>query len=249
MGEVGGRLASALERAGWRVHAVTRRDGWKAASDPSNPAPRLVAVREEQLADVLERLAKLPAERLVLVQNGFLEAVHGDLGPVSRGLIWFTSKGDFFRSLCASPVHGTVAPDLTTALAAGGLEVELEPDRKRFTQAMIVKGIWNAVVGLPLAVHQVDLATYLSDHREELAALVEESARAAGAVYGVDVSAEHALDKLLATTTELGWVRGGAKALDWRNGALATFGRRHDVPTPVNDRLLQAVGHDPGAPG
>ena len=49
--------------------------------------------------------------------------------------------------------------------------------------------------------------------------------------------------KILETTKELGWVRGGAKALAWRNGAIARFGRRHGIPTPVNDRLLRAVGY------
>ena len=51
--------------------------------------------------------------------------------------------------------------------------------------------------------------------------------------------------KILETTVDLGWVRGGTKALAWRNGALARFGRRHGVPTPVNDRLLRAAAYDP----
>ena len=110
---------------------------------------------------------------------------------------------------------------------------------------MIVKGIWNGVVGLPLAVHDVDLATYFESHAEELEELVAESAAAAGKNYDVDVDPAAALRKIRDTTTELGWVRGGKKALPWRNGAVAWFGRQYGVPTPVNDRLLRDAGYDP----
>ncbi len=242
LGEVGGRLAGALETAGWAVARVTRNQGWETAVDLEEPSPRVVAVREEALADVLERIPTELRPHLVLVQNGFLEAVHHDLEPVSRGLIWFTSKGEFFRTLCPSLFHGPHASDLVNALAAGGLAVGTLDDHETFLREMIVKGIWNCVVGLPLAVHEVDLATYLRDRRAELSDLIDESARAAGAEYGVTVDTETTRDKILSTTTELGWIKGGAKALPWRNGAIAMFGRRHRVPTPVNDRLLDAVG-------
>ena len=56
MGEVGRRLAGALEQAGWEVVPVTRQEGWDRTVDTTDPAPRIVAVREEALAAVLERL-------------------------------------------------------------------------------------------------------------------------------------------------------------------------------------------------
>jgi hypothetical protein len=204
-----------------------------------------VAVREEQLAGVLERFPAALHPRLVLVQNGFLEAVHGALAAGGRGLIWFTSKGDFFEVLCPSIFRGGASDELVPALVRGGIAAEVVRDRDVFLRAMIVKGVWNAVVGLPLHVHGVDLATYLSERRDELDALADESARACGAAYGVELQGAAVVEQILATTSKLGWVRGGAKALAWRNGAIARFGRRHGVPTPVNDRLLRAVGYDP----
>lgn len=248
LGEVGRRLADGLATRGWTIRPVTRASGWEAALDADDRSPRIVAVREEQLQAVLDRFPAALADRLVLVQNGFLEAVHGDLGPVTRGLVYFTSKKDFFRVLCPSPFHGPLAQPLAGDLCGGGVAAEALTDRVEFLREMIVKGIWNAVVGLPLAVHDVDLATYLSRHEDELDALAQEGARAAGAEYGVRLSGERAVRKLRATTGELGWVRGGAKALPWRNGALAYFGRKHGVATPVNDRLLRAVGQDPDRP-
>ena len=50
------------------------------------------------------------------------------------------------------------------------------------------------------------------------------------------------------TIGPIGFVTGGAKALPWRNGAIAAFGRRHRVATPVTDRLLRAADYDPDDP-
>ncbi len=243
-GEVGRRIAAALESQSWRVHPVTRTRGWDRAVDPDDRSPRLVAVREEDLTAVLERLGTKLRDRTVLVQNGFLEAVHGDLGAVTRGLIYFTSKGDFFEVLCDSPFFGPHAEPLARALSAAGLDAEAIVDREDFLRAMIAKGIWNVVVGLPLAVHRLDLGTYLSSRRHEFRALVDESARAAGAAYRCDVDPEAVAGKILDTTETLGWVGGGMKALPWRNGAIARFGRTHSIPTPINDGLLLAAGYE-----
>jgi ketopantoate reductase len=195
-------------------------------------------MREEDLGQALARLSDRMRERVVVVQNGFLEAVFGELGPVTRGLIWFTSKGDFFEVLAPSPFHGRHAAALAGALRAGGIAAEALDDSAAFRRAIVVKGIWNCIVGLPLAAHSVDLATYLRDHRAEAEALVAECARAASAEYRVEVSAIEAFRVLVETTRPLGWVRGGAKALPFRNGAIAQFGRRHGIPTPLTDRLL-----------
>ncbi len=243
-GEVGRRISSALERRAWHVQPVTRTHGWNRAVDRGDPSPRLVAVREEDLAEVLARLGTGLRDRTILVQNGFLEAVHGDLGEVTRGLIYFTSKGDFFEVLCDSPFFGPFAQPLVEALNGAELSAEIIVDRQEFLRAMIAKGIWNVVVGLPLAVHRLDLGAYLSSRSHEFRALVDESARAAGAAYECDVDSETVATKILETTERLGWVGGGTKALPWRNGAIARFGRLHSIPTPINDGLLLAVGYE-----
>jgi len=246
MGEVGRRLVAALDAAGATPRPVTRGAGWEVALDPGDPAARVVAVREEDLAEVWRRFEPILRSRLVLVQNGFLEALVGGAGALAaaaRGLIWFTAKGDFFRELMPSLFWGTAAEPVAAALARGGLAARVVSDRAEFRRELVLKGAWNAVVGLPLAAHGVDLATYRSAYAAELAALVGESCRAASAEYGIAVTGDEALARLDATTGELGWVRGGTRALAFRNGAIARFGRRHGVPTPVTDRLLRAVGY------
>ena len=92
------------------------------------------------------------------------------------------------------------------ALAHSGLAAELVRERRLFLEEMILKGLWNCVVGLPLAVHDVDLETYLRVHAEEARGLCDEGARAASAEYGARVDGERAFGRLLDTTRELGWV-------------------------------------------
>ncbi len=244
-GEVGRRLLAAFDAAAFPAVALGRGDGLARAADPADPALRVVAVREEDLGAVLGALAGVPRERLVLVQNGFLEVVHGDLGDVTRGLIWFTSKADFFRELQPSLFFGPRAADVAALLGAGGLRAEALAERRAFLREMVLKGLWNCAVGLPPAVRGVDLRRYLEAHGDELAALLAEGARVGSAAYGVDVDAAQTVERLRATTRDLGWLRGSTKALAWRNGALATLGRRHGIPTPVNDALLAAAGGSP----
>jgi len=246
LGEVGRRLFAALDASGVRPRPVTRSAGWEASLDPADPAARIVAVREEDLAEAWRRFEPALRPRLVLVQNGFLESLvggAGELAAAARGLIWFTAKGGFFRELMPSLFRGEAAGPVAAALSRGGLAARVVPDQAEFRRELVLKGAWNAVVGLPLAAHGVDLATYRSSYAAELAALVDESCRAASAEYGIEVTGDDARARLEATTGELGWVRGGTRALAFRNGAIARFGRRHGVPTPVTDRLLRAVGY------
>lgn len=243
-GEVGRRLSAALQEANWSTTLVSRTEGWdEAVASPKSPddndALRILAMREEDLVDAFNRFAPEQRKNLVLVQNGFLE-IHlpEELTEVTRGLIWFTSKGDFYLPLRPSIFYGPRAEEIATALTQGGIECTATKDDDA-TREMILKGFWNTVVGLPLAVHNINLEAYLENHRPEIEELANEACAVSAAEYGVKVSPADALDCLDMTTTQLGWVATSkAKALDWRNGAVAAFGKKHGIATPVNDRLL-----------
>ncbi|MGE3964774.1 MAG: ketopantoate reductase family protein [Planctomycetota bacterium] len=242
-GEVGRRLASGLEQAGWQVNRATRTQGWDAALAATG-CPRILAMREEDVVAAFRRFPEAARRDLVLVQNGFLEVGLGaELQGVTRGLIWFTAKGEFFLPLRPSLIHGPWAQQLASAWRHAGLQFEVVPDARTFQREMIIKGIWNCVVGLPLAVHGVDLATYQQRFPDEIAQIAQEACRACAAEYGVDIPPSEVLECIAATTAELGWVATQkAKALPWRNGAIAAFGRNHGVATPTTDRLLGAAG-------
>lgn len=237
MGQVGRRLAGALSRAGVQAIPVTRTRGWDEVRGDDQGAC-IVCVREESLAEVLDTLHNLPSERLVLVQNGWIRPLIHDLPDVTRGLIWFTSKNEFFQILRPNPFSGRLAGDLALALAAGGLPSEAV-DHETFDRLDADKMGFNCVVGLPLAFHGLTLAEYMDDHASEARAVFDEAVAACSAAAGATPRPD-GWDALCESAGHLGWLRvAAAKALDFRNGAVVALAASLGSSAPVNAELLQ----------
>ena len=239
MGEVGRRLAGALERAGVDVVRVMRAAGWEQTLS-ADAGARIVCVGETQLAAVVERLRSVPPESLVFVQNGWIRPDLAAVAGHTRGLVWFTSKGEFFRSLRPSLFAGPLAVDMAAVLSAGGIAAEALDDAA-FRAAEAEKMGFNCVVGLPLAVHGITLAEYVTRHPAEARAVFDEAAAVTARALGVAADPGWWADFLLAAEP-LGWVKSGApKALAYRNGAVVALARRLGLDAPINLRLLAAV--------
>lgn len=235
LGEVGRRFAEALESHGEQVVAVTRQQGWESLT--ASDGPVLVCVREEVLDEVLVRLAGVPAQRLVFVQNGWIRPLLEHLPGCTRGLVWFTSKGEFFRVLRPSPFNGPLAPWLAHRLTAAKIPATAV-EAAAFAGADVEKMGFNCVVGLPLAVRQVSLGEYLERWREEAQAVFEETVSVLAHAVGAEIG-PHWWEDFLASAAPLGWVRvGQAKALPLRNGAVVREAHRLGLAAPVNQRLL-----------
>jgi ketopantoate reductase len=236
MGEVGRRLAGALASAGVAVVPVTRAGGWDEALAPGGDL-RLVCVGEPQLAAVAPRLHGVPATSLAFVQNGWIRPELADLRGHTRGLVWFTSKGDFFRVLRPSPFFGPLAADLAAALAAGGIAAEALDDTG-FRAAEAEKMGFNCVVGLPLAIHRVTLGEFLERHGDEARAIFAEAV--AVTAQALDVPAAPGWwDAFVRSAEPLAWVRSGTpKALAHRNGAVVRLADELGLAAPANERLL-----------
>ncbi len=241
MGEVGRRLAGALAAAGVEVVPVTRSQGWERLP-AERGAPVLVCVREEALAGALAALEGVPPERLVFVQNGWVRDLLAGVPSCSRGLIWFTAKGDFFRVLRASAFGGPAAPALAAALARGGIAATaLDP--AAFAAAEAEKMGFNCVVGLPLAVHGVSLGEYLAGRADEAEAVFSEATSVTARALGVEPSPTW-WPEFRRATEPLAWVRSGAsKALQFRNGAVVRLAREIGMEAPANGALLAAAGY------
>jgi ketopantoate reductase len=237
-GEVGRRLGHALESAGIQTIDVTRSAGWtEARTDPGGV--RLACVREEALEEVLGELDGVPGERIVTVQNGWIRPLLHHLPTSTRGLIWFTSKGDFFEQLRPSPFCGPLAKPLVAALAKGGISAS-EVDDDSFAALEADKMGFNCVVGLPLAVHGLSLGEYLEQHANEARELFEESVRVCAAAAATEADATW-WPEFLSSVEALSWVRTAvAKALEFRNGAVARLARQQGRSVPVTNRLLEA---------
>jgi ketopantoate reductase len=240
LGEVGRRLAAALTAAKIEVRPVGRESGWSGLEDPA-VGPVLVCVREEALEEVLTRLAGIASSRLAFVQNGWIRPLLGALPEATRGLIWFTSKGEFFRALRPSLFGGPLAETLAEALGGGGLAAA-PLDDATFRAAEAEKMGFNCVVGLPLAVHGLTLGDYLARHAEEAEALFHESVTVCARSLGV--AADPGWWAAFRRVVEpLAWVKASAaKALEYRSGAVARLARELDIEVPVTARLLAAAG-------
>jgi hypothetical protein len=240
MGEVGRRLAGALASAGVSTAPVTRRSGWEEAlGDPGGVL--LVCVREEALAEVLPRLHGVGPQRLVFVQNGWIRPLLEGLPGCTRGLIWFTSKGEFFKLLRPSVFFGPQAAFLAEALGRGGVRSEVVGEDV-FAAAEAEKMGFNCVVGLPLAVHGMRLSEYLERHREEARAVFTEAASVTARATGAAASPDW-WDEFVRLSGPIGWVRASAaKALEYRNGAVVRLARELGLAAPANERLLEVVG-------
>jgi hypothetical protein len=240
MGEVGRQLGGALAAAEVEIVPVTRVSGWEEAlADPDGVL--LVCVREEALAEVLMRLRGVGPQRLVFVQNGWIRPLLAELPGCTRGLVWFTSKGEFFKVLRRSIFFGPQAGLLAKTLGDGGIP-STAVDEDAFAAAEAEKMGFNCVVGLPLAVRQVSLSEYLHRHQEEAEAVFAEAVAVTSWAVGTTPSASWWGDFLRAAEP-IGWVRAStAKALEYRNGAVVRLAREFGLSAPVNQRLLEAVG-------
>jgi ketopantoate reductase len=239
MGEVGTRLEQALRRTGVETSTVTRRTGWSEALADTHGL-YLVCVREHDLAEVLGSLKRVPPDRIVLVQNGWIRPLLHSFPGVTRGLIWFTAKGDFFTVLRSSPFSGPVAQPLTDTLTTAGIPSKAV-DISVFDRFDADKMAFNCVVGLPLAVHGLSLGEYLERRRDEARAVFEEALTVCAAALGIMADGE-AWEKFLLSAQPLGWVRvANAKALGFRNGAVVELARLQGGAAPVNSELMSCV--------
>lgn len=233
-GEVGRRLGGALSGSGVEVVPVTRTDGWSRAAS-NEDGLRVVCVREDDLPGALERLAAIPPDRVVTVQNGWVR----DIVPPgsTRGLIWFTSKGDFFRPLRPSPFCGPAARTLVNALDAAGIPAT-EVDASQLDPLDADKMGFNCVVGLPLAVHGVSLGEYLTTGTDEARSVFHEAVESCCRATGCRPP-NGAWEAFVASVEPLHWITASkAKALDWRNGAVVRLADLHGGDAPTNRRLL-----------
>ncbi len=238
MGEVGRRLAGALDRSGVEVKPVTRGEGWDTLA--AGDGPVLVCVREETLPELLPRLSGIHRHRLVFVQNGWVRPLLAALPESSRGLIWFTSKGEFFQVLRPSPFTGPLAQSLARCLSQGGIPC-VALAASDFAAADVEKMGFNCVVGLPLAVRGLNLREYLESWREEARAVFQEAVTVLARAVGIEPDPAW-WASFEASAAPLHWVRvSTAKALEWRNGAVVREARRLGMSAPINEKLLAAV--------
>lgn len=145
MGEMGGVFARGFLRAGHPVYPVTRAmDLARAAKDIPEPALVLVAVAENDLHPVLEKIPAPWASRLILLQNELLprDWEQYDLNPTVIS-VWFEKKkGMDAKVIIPSPVYGTHSGLIATALDAIEIPTQVLDSADDLLFELVVKNLY-----------------------------------------------------------------------------------------------------------
>lgn len=243
-----GRIGTALhQRATERGHPctlVTRDEGWDLLGGRPG-APILVAVRNDDLDDVLARVPIHRRTDLVFIQNGMLRPWLRAVGlPLAtRGLFYFAvpSRGAPIQPGGASPFFGAHAPEMVGWLADLGLAAHVV-EWARFCSRELEKLIWNAAFGLLCEHLDTDVGGVCTEHFPELRSLVQELRRVGRAALGVDIPLDFLLNRLCTFSSTIPRYRGSVKEWDWRNGWLLEAAIQFRVSTPLHRELLHAIG-------
>ncbi len=127
LGQMGGTFAHGLLRTGQTVHPVTRdTDLAQMARAVPEPAIALIAVTEDALDGVIERVPTAWRERLALLQNELLPAdwKHHGLREPTVAIVWFEKKRDKpLHVVLPTLVAGPRADVLIEALDTLGIPV------------------------------------------------------------------------------------------------------------------------------
>lgn len=241
-GRVGGALQARAEAHGQPCALVTRTSGWDALT--GGTAPILLAVRNDDLGPVVDRVAPERRGDLVFVQNGMLRPwLRGmGLGQATRGLLFLAvpSRGAPLEPGGVNPFHGPRASDVVDWFHAVDLPAEEVADAA-FAGLELEKLVWNSAFGLLCQVHGADVGTVCEVHRHELTELVDELRIVASGEVGVELPLGPLVERLCAYSATIPRYRGAVKEWPWRNGWFVEEAARRGMRTPVHDRLLARI--------
>ncbi len=243
-GRVGGALAALSAERGVASSLISREVGWEALdAEPGEPV--IVAVRNDDLGPVLDRVPAARRGDLVLVQNGMLRPWIADQGldDATRGILFFAvpKRGAAADPGGTSPFVGRHAARVAAWLGGLGLPAE-EVDREAFAEVELEKLIWNCAFGLLCQVHGAPVGSIVEDHGAELRALVAEMVHVGAAGMGTQVELDPLVERLCAYSRSIADYQGAVKEWRWRNGWFVDAAREHGIATPSHAGLLARVG-------
>lgn len=244
-GRVGGALAQRARKAGLEHTLVNRTEGWDAIERTG--APIFVAVRNDDLSAVLDKVPASARERLVFTQNGMLRPwlTQRGLGDCTRGLLFLAvpSRGAPLDPGGNSPFVGPQAG--AVAKWMGSIEVPAStPDATAFAVTELEKLLWNCCFGLLCEHTDGPVGAVVEQHDELLTRLADELLHLGMPAFGLtlDSDAREALkERLRAYSRSIPDYRGAVKEWPWRNGWFVEVARE----AGLHEELLDKTGHLP----
>lgn len=225
-------------------HTLVRRDhGWDAIGASTDPI--VLAVRNDDLAGVVERIEPAQHHRLVFTQNGMLRPwlAQRGLQGCTRGLLFFAvpSRGAPLEPGGDSPFVGPQAE----AVVAWFWRIDVpavvaEPEAFAVTE--LEKLVWNCCFGLLCEHTGKTVGAVVEEHDDLLSPLVDELVTVGMPAFGLALSSEEReamKDRLRAYSRTIPEYRGAVKEWDWRNGWFLSVAEK----AGLHQSLLEATGH------
>jgi ketopantoate reductase len=244
-GRIGTALAARHDDHGQpRFLLVDRQRGWEQI-DPEPGGAIVLAVRNDDLAAVIDRVPQQRHGDLVFVQNGMLRPwldARG-LAEATRGLLFMAvpTVGAAIEPGGESPFWGPHAQAMVDAFTAVGLPAK-QVDAQTFAAIELEKLIWNCAFGLFCQALDCDVGTVVEQHRPRLRLLVAELLAVGGPALGVELELDPLVERLCEYSRSIPSYRGAVKEWPWRNGWFVSTARARKIRTPTHDMLLLAIG-------
>ena len=146
IGEMGSVFARALLRSGHPVYPVTRHDDLdEVARQLPSPELVVVAVAENDLHPVLEKMPSAWQQRLCLLQNELLPGDWQQYGFIKPTVIsvWFEKKkGQDVKVLIPSPAYGPAAELLKSSLGSLDIAVRVLASESELLFELVLKNVY-----------------------------------------------------------------------------------------------------------
>jgi len=207
--------------------------------------PIVVAVRNDDLSAVLERVPAAQHRDMVFVQNGMIRPwlVRNAMTEVTRGLLFFAvpSRGAEVQPGASSPFCGPRAAAVVQWLLGMQIDAEVVSEDE-FAAVELEKLIWNCAFGLLCEVYDVSVGEVVDAHLVELRDLATELCAVGSAALDVQLTIEDLVRRLCDYSRTISAYQGAVKEWTWRNGWFVEAAMRHQLDTPVHRRLLMEIG-------
>ena len=246
-GRIGGAFASRAEAVNVPVALVGRDQGWSALEGPAGD-PILVATRNDDLVDVVQRTPEHRRADLVFMQNGAIREslVEMGLAGAGRGVLYVlvATRGGPLQPGPAdipSPFTGPHAARVVTFLQAIDVPAQaVDPDQ--FAVVEFEKLLWLSIFGLLCEAHDAPVGPVADEHEAEVEALVRELWPVGEAAWGVQADPARIAERLLVYSRSIPGCRASVKEGPYRNGWLSAQADAHGIQLPLHAQWMVRVG-------
>lgn len=216
-----GRIGKAFKLLDPNVILISRDENWEYVQEKQK-GPILLAVRNDDIEGVLNKVHSDNLDKIVFLQNGMLSPwlSQKGLGSNSRGILYFAvaTKGD--KPVCGteqSIFSGDLAEEIVDWL--NGIKI---PAKKVSNQELksveMEKLIWNSAFGVLCDAYGVSVGNVLEKHFDCFKKVVHELYVIAQNYQDLISSEEGLIQNLILYTKTVANYQAATKEWDWRLG-------------------------------